>query len=54
MNMAASFGADVIAGSFETVGSTQVARLALAVPRERLAEAQRALSEHGIDQEVRA
>ena len=54
MNMAASFGADVIAGSFETVGSTQVARLALAVPRERLAEAQRALSENGIDQEVRA
>ncbi|MBD3689472.1 ATP-binding cassette domain-containing protein [Nanchangia anserum] len=54
MGLAASLGADVVAGVFETVGTTQVARLALAVPGDRLDDALATLQAQGIDTEVRA
>lgn len=54
MGLAASLGADVVAGVFETVGQSQVARLALAVPRASLATALQTLQDQGIETEVRA
>lgn len=54
MGLAASLGADVLAGVFETVGHTQVARLALSVPRASHDGAIDALRAQGIDTEVRA
>lgn len=54
MSLAASLGADVVAGVFETVGQAQVARLALAIPRQSLEEATATLGAQGIDTEVRA
>lgn len=54
MGLAASLGADVVAGVFETVGNAQVARLALALPHATLTSALQTLSAQGIETEVRA
>ncbi|MDD7541105.1 MAG: methionine ABC transporter ATP-binding protein [Mobiluncus porci] len=48
MGLVASEGADVAAGTFETVGSTQVGRLALAVPRSNVAHVLAAMRSKGI------
>lgn len=53
LGLAAAQGADVVAGVFETVGSTQVGRLALAIPNEGARAAISALREQGIHTEVR-
>ncbi|MFC7581977.1 methionine ABC transporter ATP-binding protein [Schaalia naturae] len=54
LNLAASMGADVAAGTFESIGSTQVGRLALAVPDYQSEAILRQLRELGIHAEERA
>lgn len=54
MDLVAKGGADVVAGTFETVGTTQVGRLALAVKPADLVSFQRTLASHSIFSEVRS
>lgn len=53
LNMAASMGADVTAGTFESIGSVQVGRLALAVPSYHADAIISTLRESDIHAEVR-
>ena len=53
LNLAAAMGADVTAGTFESIGETQVGRLALAVPSYHSDQIIRQLGEHRIHAEVR-
>lgn len=48
LNMSASMGADVTAGVFESIGSTQVGRLALSVPRYHAQQILQQLHDQGI------
>lgn len=54
LNMAASMGADVTAGTFESIGSVQVGRLALAVPSYHADSIIFRLRESDIHAEVRS
>lgn len=54
MDLAAELGADVVAGTFETIGKTQVGRLALGVPASKTEKVLQAFKNQGIDTEVRA
>lgn len=54
MGLAQGYGADVSAGVFQTMGTAQIGRLALAVPKDRAQEALVALGEAGAQAEVRA
>ena len=54
LNLAASMGADITAGTFESVGSTQVGRLALSVPSYHAASIISELREHDIFAEERS
>lgn len=53
MALVAGQGADVAAGTFETVGKTQVGRLALAVPHENVAHLLAEMRSKGISAQVR-
>ncbi|MDO5747502.1 MAG: methionine ABC transporter ATP-binding protein [Actinomycetaceae bacterium] len=53
MSVVADEGADVVGGTFETIGKTQVGRLALAVPVGRVEHAVRTFRSLGIYTEVR-
>ena len=53
MSLVASVGADVAAGTFETVGATQVGRLALAVPGESVMQTIAALKAKDIQTNIR-
>lgn len=53
LNLAAAMGADVTAGTFESIGDTQVGRLALAVPSYHSDQIIQQLGEHRIHAEVR-
>lgn len=53
MDLVAKLGADVVAGTFETIGRTQVGRLALAVTNQKLQSSISALKAAGIHTEVR-
>ncbi|MDN6566938.1 MAG: methionine ABC transporter ATP-binding protein [Actinomyces sp.] len=53
LNLAAAMGADVTAGTFESIGETQVGRLALSVPGYHSDQIIRQLGEHQIRAEVR-
>ena len=53
MSAAARIGADIVAGTFETVGQTQVGRLALAVPPNQVNETIAAMRNAGTSAEVR-
>ena len=53
LNLAAAMGADVSAGTFESAGANQVARLVLSVPTERVDDVERALRSEGVNVEVR-
>ena len=53
MSLVASVGADVAAGTFETVGATQVGRLALAVPGESVKQTIAALKAKDIQTNIR-
>jgi len=53
LNLAAAMGADVTAGTFESIGETQVGRLALAVPSYHSEQIIQQLGEHRIHAEVR-
>ncbi len=53
LNLAASMGADVTAGTFESIGSAQVGRLALAVPAYQAEAITRQLRDLGIHAEER-
>lgn len=53
LSLVASLGADVAAGTFETVGSTQVGRLALAVPNSSLTHVLATLKSKDLFAEVR-
>ena len=54
LNLAASMGADVTAGTFESIGMTQVGRLALSVPSYHSKQILSELREHDIYAEVRS
>lgn len=54
MSLAALLGADIGAGTFETLGDIQVARLALTLEPDRVAEALTAFDKAGVAAEVRA
>ncbi|WP_368388017.1 methionine ABC transporter ATP-binding protein [Schaalia turicensis] len=54
LNLAASMGADVTAGTFESIGMTQVGRLALSVPGYHSKQILSELREHDIYAEVRS
>lgn len=54
LNLAASMGADVTAGTFESIGTTQVGRLALSVPSYHSKQILSELREHDIYAEVRS
>lgn len=54
MNRVAELGADISAGTFESVGDLQVGRLALALPHEKIAGALAAFDAEGIFAEVRS
>lgn len=54
LGLAASMGADVTAGTFESLGSTQVGRLALSVPTYHADSIMKKLREHDIYAEVRS
>lgn len=53
MSAAAQIGADIVSGTFETVGQTQVGRLALAVPPEQVEATITAMRNAGTSAEVR-
>lgn len=53
LNLTASMGADVTAGRFESIGSTQVGRLALSVPSYHAEKIVTQLREQKIYAEVR-
>ena len=54
LGLAAEFGADIATGSFETIGSTQVARLALTVDPAHAQRIARSFAAAGVNAEVRA
>ncbi|MDO5672702.1 MAG: methionine ABC transporter ATP-binding protein [Actinomycetaceae bacterium] len=54
MGLAASVGADIAGGTFETVGSTQVGRLVLAVPTDLVNHVNQTLLSKGLITEVRS
>lgn len=54
LNLAASMGADVTAGRFETIGTSQVARLVLSVPNKDVSSIISQLHSLGITAEERA
>ncbi|MDC4233938.1 ATP-binding cassette domain-containing protein [Actinomyces sp. B33] len=54
LNLAASMGADVTAGTFESLGTTQVGRLALSVPAYHADKIIAQLREHHVHAEVRS
>ncbi|WP_425528753.1 methionine ABC transporter ATP-binding protein [Buchananella hordeovulneris] len=54
MGLAASLGADVAGGVFETLGTTQIGRLVLTVPPGKARATARALRQDGLHAEVRA
>ncbi len=54
LNLAASMGADVTAGTFESIGTTQVGRLALSVPSYHAQQIIGRLRDDGIYAEVRS
>ncbi|WP_022869081.1 methionine ABC transporter ATP-binding protein [Schaalia vaccimaxillae] len=54
LNLAASMGADVTAGTFESMGTTQVGRLALSVPSYHADKIIGQLREHDVFAEVRS
>lgn len=54
LSLAASVGADVSGGTFETVGTTQVGRLVLAVPEDQVAHVVSTLRSKELHAEVRA
>ncbi|MDO4665570.1 MAG: methionine ABC transporter ATP-binding protein [Actinomycetaceae bacterium] len=53
MDIVAAGGADIVGGTFETVGQMQVGRLALAVPKLRVASMRRDLEAAGITVNVK-
>ncbi|WP_124053816.1 methionine ABC transporter ATP-binding protein [Arcanobacterium ihumii] len=53
IGLASQLGADIAAGLFETVGSTQVSRLALTMPHTKVPVALQAFADHNIYSKVR-
>ena len=54
MDLVAQLGGDIVAGTFETVGTTQVGRLAVGVKSTALGAFIREMENHHIYTEVRA
>ena len=54
MDLVAQLGGDIVAGTFETVGTTQVGRLALGVKTANLEGFIQELENHHIYTEVRS